>query len=539
MRQTKQRFFVVACSLFFALAAQAETTPKPPLYALPRPPASDRTALTVVMSGGPVQFDPRASFLASEAQVFTGVYEGLFSYHPFTMEPVPAAASDWKLSDDKKTWTFHLRDDLKYSDGTPIKAGDFRAAWLSLLEPSRNSPYSSLFDLIEGARDFRTGKTTDPSTVGVSCPDDKTLVVRLVTPASFFPAMLCHHCFGPLSPAMLKDGAFEKGIVGNGPFVVEKNTPDQIIMVKNKNYWDADNVKLQKITLILTDDIDQAADYWNTGVSRWIAGGVNFDKLTDRSGIVVNPMFATHYYYVRCDKKPWNDERLRQALVLSLPWDTLRKDFAMPAKTLIYPLQGYPNIKTLETTDVDKAKKLLVDAGFANGKNLPTLILQLSGTGSEDANETGIAMAKAWKAIGIPVKISFVPIGQYLDSLKAGTYTVANSTWIGDFADPYTFLQMWRGDSNLNDAHFHDAEFEKLLDKSMGEEEEARYKTMSEAEERLLQSAACIPMAYSPAVNVIDTNDLGGWFPNALDIHPFKYLYYKEAKPLPSVALAR
>jgi peptide/nickel transport system substrate-binding protein/oligopeptide transport system substrate-binding protein len=149
-------------------------------------------------------------------------------------------------------------------------------------------------------------------------------------------------------------------------------------------------------------------------------------------------------------------------------------------------------------------------------------------------------MASAWKEkLGVPVRIEVVPYGQYFQTLKGGDYEVAFSTWIGDFADPYTFLQMWRRDSNLNDAGYDDADYESLLEKSMTEEGEQRWSTLAEAEKLLLERGTVLPISYSPAINIVDINELDGWFPNALDIHPFKYLSFKAFRPLPGVVLAK
>jgi peptide/nickel transport system substrate-binding protein/oligopeptide transport system substrate-binding protein len=116
---------------------------------------------------------------------------------------------------------------------------------------------------------------------------------------------------------------------------------------------------------------------------------------------------------------------------------------------------------------------------------------------------------------------------------------VASSTWIGDFADPYTFLQMWRRDSNLNDARYDDPDYEKLIDRSMEEDGAVRLKTLSDAEKLLLDRGTVLPVSYSFAVNIIDRSEIGGWFANVLDIHPFKYLAFKAYRPLPGVVLGR
>ncbi|MDR2103871.1 MAG: peptide ABC transporter substrate-binding protein, partial [Treponema sp.] len=508
---------------------QAEEAPqepaprKTPDFAEIRPRQIIRDELTVVFSKGETELDFRKSYLASEAQLFTALYEGLFSYHPLTMEPIPALATKWDLSEDKKKWTFTLRPGAKYGNGDPIKAEDFRSAWISLLDPRQNSPYSSLFDIIEGARDYRTGKLTNPGQVGVRAINDQTLEVRLNAPASFFPSMLCHHSFSPIHPSMLNRSDWSAAPpISNGPFLIQEQNADRMILVKNEGYWDAPQIALNRIILKFIDDGEEAAALWNAGDARWIYGDVNLESLTDRSGIMVNAMFATHYYFIRSAEKPWNDHRIRRALSAALPWEKIREGHYLPAKTLVFPIPGYPEIEGLDTTDTEQARGLLEEAGYPKGVGLPDLVIRL--TPSEEAARIGSLMAAAWMELGVPVKIDVVPFEQYFQALKRNDYGVGFSTWIGDFADPYTFLQMWRRDSNLNDAGYNDTDYEALMEKSMTEEGEQRWGTLAEAEKLLLNRGTVLPISYSPAVNVVDTSELDGWFPNVLDIHPFKYL---------------
>jgi peptide/nickel transport system substrate-binding protein/oligopeptide transport system substrate-binding protein len=490
------------------------------------------------MSGSDIELDFRKSYIASEAQFYTGLYEGLFSYHPLTMEPVPAAVSNWELSEDKKVWTFKLREYARYWNGDKVRAGDFRAAWLSMLEPGRDSPYSSLFDVIEGALDYRTGRIPGEDKVGIEAPDDKTLVVRLISPASFFPSMLCHHSFSPIHPSMLEVDDWSKTApISNGPYYLLENNGKTKTLSRNELYWDAANVDFKTITVKLTDDGDEASAMWNSGESQWITGDVDLDKLTDLSGIAVNPMFATHYYFIRSVRKPWDDWRIRRAMILALPWDKIREGHTIPAETLIYPIMGYPKIEGIDKPDIDEARKLLTEAGYPGGKGLPELVIRL--TPAAEAERIGGLMSSTWmKELGIPVKIEVFPFDKYFDSLKDSDYDVGSSTWIGDFADPYTFLQMWRRDSNLNDAHYDDPDYEKLINRSMEEQGDTRWKTLSEAEALLLSRGTVLPISYSFAINIIDKSELGGWYSNVLDIHPFKYFYFKSFRPLPGVARA-
>ena len=515
----------------------ANPEPRTAPMAQSRPDPADRQELTVVMTDGSIQLDPRKSFLASEAQIFSGLYEGLFSYNPLTLEPIPAAAESWKLSEDKKTWTFTLRSNARYWNGDSLRAEHFKNAWLSLLDPAGNNPYSSLFDIIVGAKGFRTGQNTDPATVGIECPDNRTLVVHLNSPAAFFPSMLCHHSFSPIHPSMLGITDWSKQApISNGPFYITEQKPDQLILAKNELYWDAKRVSIKKLRIRFAKDGQEAASLWNSGEGRWIAGEVDLEALQDRSGIVVNAMFATFYFYIRSSQAPWTDSSIRQALRLALPWEEIRQGYYLPASTLIYPIPGYPTPKGLEETNLEKAKELLAKAGYPKGVGMPTLVIKISQ--STEAYRIAGLMAAAWKdGLGIPVEIKATPYESYIDELKKDDYVVGSSTWIGDFADPYTFLQMWRRDSNLNDARFNDPVYESLIDQSMTEEGEQRWQTLAKAEELLLQGGTVLPIAYTPALNIIDMNEIDGWYPNPLDIHPFKYLSYAAYRALPGVAL--
>jgi peptide/nickel transport system substrate-binding protein/oligopeptide transport system substrate-binding protein len=503
-------------------------------YAVPRPDVLNRDELTVGFSAGEWELDFRKSYLANEAQMFTALYEGLFSYHPFTMEPVPAAASHWSASEDMKEWTFTIRESAYYWNGDHVQSDHFRSAWLSLIA-AKDSPYSSLFDIIEGVKDFRNGEV-DESSVGIECPDPRTLVVRLNAPASFFLSMLCHHAFSPIHPTMLETEDWSaQPPISNGPFYIMEKTDDSVILARNELYWDAANVLLKKLIFRFSEDGDEAADLWNSGEARWISGEVELDALDDNQGLVVNPMFATHYYFIRSEREPWNDWRLRRALSISLPWDSIRSGQFMHAETLIYPIPGYPEIKGANEQLLDEAKQLLVDAGYAAGVGLPELVIRIPE--SQDAQRIAGIMAATWKEdLGVPVKVEVLPAEKYFLSLKENNYDVGSSTWIGDFADPFTFLQMWTHDSNLNDARLNDEDYEALIDKSMTQDGAERWTTLAEAEQLLLDRGTVLPISYSPAINVVDLNEISGWFPNALDIHPFKYLSFKTFRPLPGVA---
>jgi len=549
MINTRKYLFIVLLIIFSSCqSSQVKNTPAAEEgdVAQMRPGNENPDELTVAFSRHDIELDFRKSYFASEAQIFTALFEGLFSYHPLSLEPVPALAEKWELSDDKMQWTFTIRRNARFSNGDPVRAEDFKAAWISLLEPKRESPYSSFFDVIKGARDYRNGIDKNPDNVGITASDQRTLIIKLSSPASFFPAMLCHHSFSPIHPSMVNKSSWspKKGEknwtppVTNGPYQITSMNDEGIVMQKTHHYWDYQRVALEKITAKFTENADQAAYLWNSGEARWISGDVNVEALTDRSGIQVNVMFATHYYFIRSGEKPWNDHRVRRAMALVLPWEEIRGNYYLPAETLIFPVIGYPEVKGISEADYEEAQKLISEAGYANGIQSPELVIRL--TPSRDAERVGSLMANAWKEkLKINVRVEVVPYDKYFQSMKEENFTIGSTTWIGDFADPYAFLQMWRRDSNLNDSRLDDADYEALIERSMIEEGKTRLETLAEAEKLLLDRGAVLPIFYNPALNIVDTGELDGWFPNALDIHPFKYMSFKAFRPLPGVALRK
>jgi peptide/nickel transport system substrate-binding protein/oligopeptide transport system substrate-binding protein len=376
--------------------------------------------------------------------------------------------------------------------------------------------------------------------VGIKAADDGTLEVTLAAPANFFPAVLCHHSFAPVHASMLalEDWSAQPPL-SNGPYYLTERNDERLELTKNAFYWDADRVAVPRLIVRFEDDGAAAARLWNTGNAQWLAGVVELEALADNGSVSVNAMFATHYYYVRSSLKPWNDRRVRRALSIVLPWDEIREGHMLPASTLIYPIPGYPELQGIKQGDfADEARKLLAEACFEGGKGTGELVLRI--TPSEDSLRIAEIMKRVWeKELGISVRLDTVPFESYYASLKGDDYAVGSTTWIGDFADPYTFLQMWLADSKLNDARYNDPEFEAIVGQSMTQEGKERWSTLAEAEKLLLEGGTVLPISFTPALNVIDTGEIEGWYPNPLDIHPFKYLRYAAFRPLPGVALLR
>jgi peptide/nickel transport system substrate-binding protein/oligopeptide transport system substrate-binding protein len=408
---------------------------------------------------------------------------------------------------------------------------------MRLLDPDANAEYSTFFDIIKGAKAYRKGEVEDPDTVGINVVSDSVLEIELEGPAAHFLKLLCHMSFVPIHPHYIdEDGWSERSsLVGNGPFYVIERNETEIVFLKNNLYWDAKRVQVPRLIIRSYENPGQVSIAFNRGLVDW---ATNWDSasLQDTDKIVFNPLFATSFYFFKCVNPPWNDDRVRRALALLVPWELIRNDQVFYQTDRIVPeIPDYPKIEGINRADPQEALSLLSDAGFPNGKGLPPIIIKIP---SGDSERIAGVMSTAWEEnLGVEVEIRTVDNRTYFNSLKRNDYVIGRMTWIGDFADPLTFLQMWTADSNLNDAGYVEEEYDRLISEAIAKEGKARYEKFSEAETIILSRAVVLPISNQPTVNLIDLTYVKGWYPNPLDLHPFKYLYFKEARLFPNLVM--
>jgi len=497
---------------------------------------------TVTFGERGLSLDPLHSFFSTESQLYTALYEGLVTYNPVSLAPTPGVAKRWEISDDGKTYRFYLRDEARYSNGDRMRARDFVDSWMRVIDPSADAEFSFLFDPILGAQAYRTGTEKDPSKVGIRAVSDSILEVELEKPAAHFLKALCHAIFIPIHPVYLKNGNWGNApsLVSNGPFFLSSSTPTEMILERNKLYWDDKHTGVDRVRVVFIDDAKRETEDFLSGGVNWATGGdYGLLKEEDIEKFVVYwPQFATNYFYFNCDLPPWNDYRVRRALSLILPWETIRtKEFHYATDRLVPAIPSYPEVKGISAQDMAAGKKLLAEAGYPDGKGLPPLVVKVS-EGSLGAS-VAARMAAAWKElIGLETVVKEYAYGEYLAEVKKRDFAMGSLSWIGDYADPLAFLQMWTAGSNLNDARFADMDFDRLIDSSMGiEDSKERYEKLAEAEGILLDRAVVLPINNNPSLNLIDLERIEGWFPNPLDIHPFKYIHYKTPAVAPGAVM--
>ena len=490
--------------------------------------------LSLYLGSGIIQLDPHKAVNTTEAQLFTGLYEGLVSYHPSTMKPLPGLAAWWKLSDDKLTWTFYIREEARYSNGDRVTADHIRASWLKCLSPDGGSYFSSLLDIIKGAQAYRNGLAAAEE-VGIEAQDESTLIVTLNEPAPQFLSILCHFSFVPVHPVMtgIDDWSRIRNIPVTGPYRIRSNNRNRIVLEVNPYYWDRDNIDIETIEITTNRDTQAVMRKFNRFEIDWIMSGYSTNLLANPNGMVMSPLFGTTYYYFNNRDAPWDRGEVRKALALLLPWKEIYNQQLIPAHTLVPPIGDYPSPAAPLEQNREEAMKLLEEAGYPGGKGLPEIVVRI--TAGLWGDPVPIWMKQFWEeALETTVRIETIPAAEYYDALAQPGYTLGHLSWAGDYADPMTFLQMWESTSSFNDASFKSEEYDSLLRASGSEGEENRYADLSKAEKYLLETGEILPLAHFPAIHLLDLRFLGGWYTNALDIHPFKYLYRKNEAPIPN-----
>lgn len=488
---------------------------------------------TVVMAYQKFNLNPHIASYSSDAQILESLYEGVFSYDPKTLEPVPALAEKYKISRDKLRWTLTIRDNAKFSTGEKITAARIRQSWLELLK-TPGAPYASLLDCVKNASEFRNGKCKDAD-VGLVARNDKTLVINLVAPTAHLARLLCHHAFAVTGQ---KPNSF------SGAYTLTVQEEEKLVLAKNKNYWDAKNVHIPTITILCSSEIEENSWKFNTGAADWISTMVDAKLVLNKNSIHISAVFGTEYIFFSCNKGPCTDVDFRNALVAAVPWDKLRAGILIPATNFIYPLNGYPFVEGLSDTSLDDAKEMM-DAARAKLKIPKGQKIQLTFgiSSSSDRQKMFVETLKAaWAPLGVELSPSVTTDERYISSIPSWDADLFTYSWIGDFADPLAFLELFRDGSTLNVSKWKNEKYTDLLNKAAEETDgQIHYKLLSQAEQLLLDEGEVLPVGHSVSLHAINLGLVGGWYANPLDIHPYKYLYFKKNPPLPvyNVVLAK
>jgi len=511
----------------------------PPAAVPGQPLTSDYRTQEFIFNNGtePQTLDPALMTGTPEFRLFMALYEGLVVTNPKTGKAEPGLAESWVVSDDMKTYTFKLRKAL-WSDGTPITAQDVVDSWLRILDPKTKAEYSvALTADIAGAKAFFRGEGSREG-VKIRATDSQTFEVTFAEPMPQAIDMLTRPWYGVMPMHAIKksgkDWAKPGTFVGNGPFVLKEWAPRQrIIVTKNANYWDAANVRLDRILFLPIEDQAAVYDKFKAGEIDWMEG---IDK-NRYSEIKSRPDYqhvigSTIYYYLfNVYKKPLDDRNVRKALSMAINRQELCEKVLgtgmMPTGGFVPPMGNFVTAKG-NTFNPDEAKKLLAEAGYPEGKGFPKFKIIYN----TNLNHKKIAewVQGQWKTIlGIEVKIDDVEWGKFLDRRSKHDFEISRGGWQADFSDPMNFLFLFRTRDGYNDGQYSNPKFDALLEQAsllpLGEK---RDMVLMEAEEALItQDQAVIPFYFYINQDLIDLNKWGGWYAHPMGVHPWKTIFRK------------
>jgi oligopeptide transport system substrate-binding protein len=504
--------------------------------------------LHISVGSEPSDLDPHTVTGLGEAKLVQTMFDPLVSFEPGTLAPVPALAERWEISEDGLTYTFHLRADAKWSDGSPLTAQDCVDSWKRILTPTLAADYAYFLYLIRGAQAFHQGKTTDFSTVGAVARDARTLVVTLTHPAPYFLQALLNSCWRPVNVRAIAavGDAYRRGtpwtrpgkMVSSGPFKLEEWTTQQRIkVVKSPTYYDRDRVRLNEVHLYPTDSIDAEERAFRSGQLH-ITYSLPLSKVQpaqrdNNPALRIDRQMETYFFRVNVRKAPLNDARIRRALSLAVDRDTIANKILpggrAPAPTFVPPLlKGYTP-PARQAHDLATARQLLADAGHANGAGLPPI--EILYNNSEILRLVAEAIQQMWhRDLGIDVRLVNQEYKSVFASRRNGDYQVLLGSWTADYLDATTFLDLWRSDSGNNHTGWSDPAYDALSNRANNmADPAARAVVLAEAEALVLESAPIIPIYFNTHVYFLHPA-VKGWQPTPTDHSDFRYVWLEAGK---------
>ncbi|KSU86747.1 MULTISPECIES: peptide ABC transporter substrate-binding protein [Priestia] len=487
----------------------------------------------------PTSFDPPIGFDSYSWQMLNNLMEGLTRLGQ-EHEPEAAIAEKWDVSEDGKVYTFHIREDAKWSNGDDVTAGDFEFAWKRLLNPETGSRAAFLGYFIEGGEEFNTGKGKAED-VKVKAVEDKTFEVTLKSPQAYFLSVIANPAFFPINEKVATENpkwfAEAKSFVGNGPFkLTEWKHNSNIVMERNDQYWDAKSVKLDKVNWAMVENTNTEYQMYQNGeldVSE-IPADLS-DQLLKDDSLDIKDQAGVYFYRLNLDQEPFQNVNIRKAFALAVDQDQIvnyvTKNKEEPAYGFVS--KGFNDANgsdfretsgDLVKTDVKQAKELLEKGMKEEGYDkLPQVTLTYS---TDDTHKKiAEALQQMFKEnLGVDVKLANMEWNVFQEEQKALKFQLSRSSFLADYADPINFLENFQTGHSMNRTAWSNEKYDQLIQQAKNEaDEKKRFELMYEAEKLLFDEMPIIPIHFYNYVFLTNENVSG------IVRHPVGYLELKWA----------
>ena len=506
---------------------------------------SERKADLVVINGvDPETLDPALATGIEDLRLVSALFEGLLRTDPVTSRAIPGLADRWEISSNGCVYTFHLRPNLFWSPGDPITAGDVVYSWRRALDPLTASEYAGQLFYVKNGEAYATGKIKDPSLVGVHALDDRTVQVGLNHPTAFFLDLCSFQTLAVVPPKIIgkfgEDWMRARPLPTSGPYLLDSwRLNDKIRFVKNPYYWDAANTRSAIVDFLPVSAPDTALNLYQTGEAdiiwdRDYLPHELFDVLARQPDFHTFPFLGT--YFIRCNttRPPFNDPRVRKALALTIDKRRLVEKILRggePVADHLVP-DGTANYQPATGLGYDPAlaRRLLAEAGYPGGKGFPSCryLFDSASGGGNIHQKLGVEMQQMWEEqLGIHVELKQMEKRVYLAAQDSLDYDLTRSAWIGDYDDPNTFLDLFRGDNGNNRTGWRNARYDALMDAASREVDLRRRAALLHQAETLLvrDEAPIIPIYFYVGLNYYNPAKVKGIYPNILDEHPLNFIW--------------
>ena len=512
---------------------------------------------TVQYGSNPETLDPALNSAVDGGNTIITVFETLLIINE-NNEAVPGQAESWTTSEDGLTWTFTMRDGLKWSDGTDLNAKDFEYSFKRMANPDTAAPYAETclgmidgFEEAAGFPDADGNPTVEPNldALNVKASDDgKTLTIVLAYPCSYFDKIVAFAAMSPVQKATVEANGdawctSPDTYVCNGPFMITEWTPsERIVLTKNPNYvggWDSSKIVSESITLLLLEDSSASFAAYNSGEAQLIKDVPtdeipSLTKAEDGGDFYVDTILGTYYVSMNLQHDAFKDAKVRKALALAIDRDyvanTIMQGTYSAASNIVGPgivdENGYfydnanggsPYIADDYEANLAEAKKLLADAGYPNGEGYPTLEYSTNDAGYHVP--LAEYLQQAWSDLGITLTISKMEWSSFTAARRAGEYDVARNGWVMDYNDPSNMLELFCSGNGNNDGKYSNPEFDAAIEASRVADVSEHFAQLHKAEDILMEDTGCLPIAYyndywlqSPALKGTWHSPYGYWY---------------------------
>ena len=476
---------------------------------------------TVQYGSNPETLDPALNSAIDASNTIITVFEPLLLINE-NNEVVGGQAESWEASEDGLTWTFTMRDGLKWSDGTDLTAKDFEYSFKRMANPDTAAPYAATcLGMIDG---FDAAQAGDTDALNVKASDDgKTLTIVLAYPCSYFDKMAAFAAMSPVQQATVEANGDSwctsaDTFVSNGPYMITDWTPsERIVLTKNPNYvggWDSSKIVSDTITLLLLEDSSASFAAYNSGEAQLIKDVPtdeipSLTKAEDGGDFYVDTILGTYYVSLNLQRDAFQDAKVRKALSLAIDRDyvanTIMQGTYTTADSIVGPgivdESGYfhdngnaPYISADYEANLAEAKKLLEEAGYPNGEGYPTIEYSTNDAGYHVP--LAEYLQQAWGDLGITLTINKMEWSSFTPARRAGEYDVARNGWVMDYNDPSNMLDLFCTSNGNNDGKYSNPDFDAAIDASRVADSAEHFAQLHKAEDILMEDTGCLPIAY-------------------------------------------